>query len=279
MRSGTARVADVAAVARTRKWVVPRPILTGIGPGLSILYLSVLVGLPVAALISTSATGSFWSTVTTPHNRSVLMFTVLVALGAAVLDAITGVALAWVLVRDEFPGKRIVNALIDLPFALPTIVAGLVLLTLYGPSSPIGLNVAGTRIAVLFALLFVTLPFVTRAVQPVLLTLERDVEDAAACLGAGPLTTFRRITLPAILPATITGASLAFARALGEYGSIILISGGIPHTDVGSVVIFQDVENGNPAAAAALSVVLLAIALIVFLILNLAGRRWTVRGG
>jgi sulfate transport system permease protein len=243
------------------------------------LYLSVLVGLPVAALISTSATGSFWSTITTPHNRSVLMFTVLVALGAAVLDAVTGVALAWVLVRDEFPGKRVVNALIDLPFALPTIVAGLVLLTLYGPSSPIGLNVAGTRVAVLFALLFVTLPFVTRAVQPVLLTLERDVEDAAACLGAGPLTTFRRITLPAILPATITGASLAFARALGEYGSIILISGGIPHTDVGSVVIFQDVENGNPAAAAALSVVLLAIALVVFLILNLAGRRWTVRGG
>lgn len=241
------------------------------------LYLSVLVGLPVAALISTSATSSFWSTISAPHTRSVLEFTVVIALGAALLDAITGVALAWVLVRDEFPGKRIVNSLIDLPFALPTIVAGLVLLTLYGPSSPIGLNVAGTRVAVLFALLFVTLPFVTRAVQPVLLSLERDVEDAAACLGAGPLTTFRRITLPAILPATITGASLAFARALGEYGSIILISGGIPHTDVGSVIIFDKVEQGDPTAAAAISVVLLAIALVVFLILNFAGRRWTVR--
>jgi sulfate/thiosulfate transport system permease protein len=258
---------------------VPRPIVTGIGPGLSILYLSVLVGLPVAALISTSATSSFWSTITQSHTRSTLEFTVLVALGAALVDAVTGVALAWVLVRDEFPGKRIVNSLIDLPFALPTIVAGLVLLTLYGPNSPIGLDVAGTRIAVLFALLFVTLPFVTRAVQPVLLTLERDVEDAAACLGAGPLTTFRRITLPAILPATITGASLAFARALGEYGSIILISQGLPHTDVGSVIIFNKVEQGDPTGAAAISVVLLAIALVVFVILNIAGRRWTVRHG
>jgi sulfate transport system permease protein len=252
---------------------------TGFGPGLSILYLSVLVGLPVAALISTSATSSFWSTISAPHTRSVLEFTIMVALGAALIDAVTGVALAWVLVRDEFPGKRIVNALIDLPFALPTIVAGLVLLTLYGPNSPIGLDVAGTRIAVLFALLFVTLPFVTRAVQPVLLTLERDVEDAAACLGAGPLTTFRRITFPAILPATITGASLAFARALGEYGSIILISQGLPHTDVGSVIIFDKVEQGDPHGAAAISVVLLAIALLVFVILNVAGRRWTVRNG
>lgn len=272
-------MANVAAAARPAKWVVPRPVVAGIGPGLSMLYLSVLVGLPVAALISTAATGSFWATITAPHTRAVIEFTVVVALGAAVIDAITGVALAWVLVRDDFAGKRFVNSLIDLPFALPTIVAGLVLLSLYGPSSPIGVNVAGTRVAVLFALLFVTLPFVTRAVQPVLLTLERDVEDAAACLGAGPFTTFRRVILPAIVPAMITGASLAFARALGEYGSIILISGGIPHTDVGSVIIFQNVENGDPAAAAAISVVLLAIALVVFLVLNLVGRRREVRHG
>jgi sulfate/thiosulfate transport system permease protein len=258
---------------------VSRPILAGIGPGLSILYLSVLVGLPVAALITRAANGSFWATISAPHTRSVLLFTVVVALVAAAIDAVTGVALAWVLVRDDFAGKRFVNSLIDLPFALPTIVAGLVLLALYGPSSPFGVNIAGTRIAVLCALLFVTLPFVTRAVQPVLLSLEREVEDAAACLGAGPITTFRRITLPAILPATITGASLAFARALGEYGSIILISGGLPHTDVGSVIIFQSVENGDPGAAAAISVVLLAIALAVFLTLNLAGRRWSRRNG
>jgi sulfate transport system permease protein len=209
----------------------------------------------------------------------VLEFTVLVALGAAVVDAVTGVALAWVLVRDDFPGKRVVNALIDLPFALPTIVAGLVLLSLYGPASPVGINVAGTRVAVLFALLFVTLPFVTRAVQPVLLTLERDVEDAAACLGARPWTVFRRIILPAILPATLTGASLAFARALGEFGSVVLISGNLPRTEIASQVIFQNVENGAPAAAAAIGVVLLAMALVVFLVLTVVTRRVAGRTG
>ncbi|HVS69293.1 MAG TPA: ABC transporter permease subunit, partial [Mycobacteriales bacterium] len=211
---------------------------------MSIVYLSLLVGLPVAAVVSQSAHHSFWSTISASHTVSVLEFTIGVAFAAALVDAVTGVALAWVLVRDDFPGKRIVNALIDLPFALPTIVAGLVLLSLYGPSSPLGVNVAGTRIAVLFALLFVTLPFVTRAVQPVLLTLERDAEDAAACLGARPWTIFRRIILPAIAPATLTGAALAFARALGEFGSVVLISGNLPRTEIASQVIFQDVENG-----------------------------------
>ncbi|HEX3707778.1 MAG TPA: sulfate ABC transporter permease subunit CysT [Mycobacteriales bacterium] len=264
---------------RPRRWSLPRPVVAGVGPGLSVLYLSLLVGLPVAAVISQSAHHTFWSSVTQPHTRSVLEFTVLVALGAAVIDAVTGVALAWVLVRDDFPGKRIVNALIDLPFALPTIVAGLVLLSLYGPSSPVGVNVAGTRIAVLFALLFVTLPFVTRAVQPVLLTLERDVEDAAACLGARPWTIFRRIILPAILPATLTGASLAFARALGEFGSVVLISGNLPHTEIASQVIFQDVENGVPQSAAAIGVVLLGMALVIFLLLAFLTRRNAARHG
>jgi sulfate transport system permease protein len=243
------------------------------------LYLSILVGLPVAALISQAADGSFWSTITSHQVRSVVGFTVMVSLGAAIVDAITGVALAWVLVRDDFPGKRILNALIDLPFALPTIVAGLVLLTLYGPASPLGVNVANTRIAILFALLFVTLPFVTRTVQPVLLSLERDVEDAAACLGAGPMTIFRRITLPAIMPATLTGAALAFTRALGEFGSVVLIGGNLPHTQVASQLIFNDVEQGAPAQAAAVSVLLLAIALLAFAVLSLATRRWSMRHG
>jgi sulfate transport system permease protein len=250
-----------------------------VGPGLSVIYLSLLVGLPVAAVVSQSAHHTFWSSISAPHTRSVLLFTILVALGAAIIDAITGVALAWVLVRDDFPGKRIVNALIDLPFALPTIVAGLVLLSLYGPSSPVGVNIAGTRIAVLFALLFVTLPFVTRAVQPVLLTLERDVEDAAACLGAKPWTIFRRIILPAILPATLTGASLAFARALGEFGSVVLISGNLPRTEIASQVIFQDVENGVPQSAAAIGVVLLAMALVVFLLIGVLTRKNAARHG
>jgi sulfate transport system permease protein len=243
------------------------------------LYLSLLVGLPVAAVISQSAHHTFWSNITQAHTRSVLEFTVLVALGAAIINAVTGVALAWVLVRDDFPGKRIVNALIDLPFALPTIVAGLVLLSLYGPDTPVGVNIAGTRIAVLFALLFVTLPFVTRAVQPVLLTLERDVEDAAACLGAKPWTIFRRLILPAILPATLTGASLAFARALGEFGSVVLISGNLPRTEIASQVIFQDVENGVPQTAAAIGVVLLAMALVIFVVTGLLTRRIAARHG
>jgi sulfate transport system permease protein len=279
MRSGTARVADAAAVAGPRKWVVPRPVVAGVGPGISVLYLSLLVGLPVAAVIAQSSHSSAWSSVFhDPHTRSVLEFTILIALGVAVINTITGVALAWVLVRDDFPGKSIVNALIDLPFALPTIVASLVLLALWGPSSPIGVNVAGTRVAVLFALMFVTLPFVTRAVQPVLLTLERDVEDAAACLGAKPWTIFRRIIFPAIRPAALTGASLAFARALGEFGSVVLIGGNIPHTEIASQVIYNDVENGAPQAGAAVGVALIAIALIVFVVLTLVTRRW-VRSG
>jgi sulfate transport system permease protein len=244
-----------------------------------VLYLSVMVLLPVAALVSQSATGQFWAEVSTPQARSTLIFTVEIALGTAVIDLVTGIALAWVLVRDEFPGKRLVNAVIDLPFALPTIVAGLVLLTLIGGQSPIGLALVGTRWAVLLALLFVTLPFVVRAVQPVLLTLDRDVEDAASCLGASQWTTFRRITLPAVLPAAMTGASLAFARALGEFGSVVLVSGGVPHSQVASQYIFGQVESGDVAGAAAVSVTLLVAAVLVLLVLSAASRRWVARRG
>jgi sulfate transport system permease protein len=243
------------------------------------LYLSLLVGLPVAALIGLSAHRTAWSSVwTDPHTRSVLEFTVEVAAAVAILDLVTGVALAWVLVRDDFAGKRIVNALIDLPFALPTIVASLVLLALWGPNSPFGVNASGTRWGVLLALLFVSLPFVTRAVQPVLLNLETDVEDAAACLGAKPRTVFRRIIVPAIRPAAITGAALAFARVLGEFGSVVLIGGNIPHTEIASQVINNDVENGASGNAASLGLALLAIALVVFLVLGLFTRRWNRHG-
>jgi sulfate transport system permease protein len=243
------------------------------------LYLSLLVGLPVAAMVGQSAHVSAWSALLhDPQARSVLAFTLLVALGVAVIDTITGVALAWVLVRDDFPGKSVVNSLIDLPFALPTIVASLVLLALYGPNSPIGVDIAGTRVAVLVALLFVTLPFVTRAVQPVLLTLERDVEDAAACLGARPWTIFRRIILPAIRAAALTGASLAFARALGEFGSVVLIGGNLPHTEIASQLIFNDVQNDAPQTAAAVGVTLIAIALVLFIALTLVTRRWMRNG-
>jgi sulfate transport system permease protein len=177
---------------------------------------------------------------------------------------------AWVLVRDEFPGKRLINALIDLPFALPTIVAGLTLIALYGPNSPVGIHLAYTRGAVLLALMFVTLPFVVRSVQPVLIELDPEAEEAAASLGASNATTFRRIVLPALRPAIVSGTALAFARAVGEFGSLILLAGKV---QIASIVIYADIESGAPQAAASLSVVLLLISLIVLGLL----RRWGAR--
>ena len=270
------------ALPRVATPALRRPLHAGVAgalPGLTLAYLTLLVVLPVAALIATGATSGFWSAVTAPQAASALKLTVGLSLAAAAIDIVTGVALAWVLVRDEFPGKRLVNSLMDLPFALPTIVAGLVLLALYGPQSPIGLDVTNTRIAVLLALLFVTLPFVVRAVQPVLHSLDRDVEDAAASLGAGPVTTFRRIVLPALTPAVLSGAGLAFAHALGEFGAVVLISGNLPFkTQVASVVISGQVESGDPHAAAAVSVVLLALALLVLAGIQLLSHRAARRG-
>jgi sulfate transport system permease protein len=206
-----------------------------------------------------------------------LKLTLFLSLGVALLQALAGTAVAWTLVRDRFVGQGIVNALIDLPFALPTIVAGLTLLTLYGAQSPVGVNVAFTRWAVLLALLFVTLPFVVRTVQPVLVELDREMEDAAASLGAGPFTTFRRIVLPNILPAILSGVALAFARAVGEFGSVVLISGNLPFkTEVASVYVFGRIESGDPAGAAAVSVVLLGISFGVLLLIG-TFRRWATR--
>ena len=191
-----------------------------------------------------------------------LKLTVICSLIVVAINAVFGTIIAWVLVRDEFPGKGAVNALIDLPFALPTIVAGLTLLTLYGSDSPIGLDVAFTRVAIVVALCFVTLPFVVRAVQPLLIEMDREMEEAATSLGAGGFTVFRRIIFPNLLPGILAGVLLAFARALGEYGSLILISGNIPfETEVSSVFIRSQIESGNVSGAAAVSVVLLAISL------------------
>jgi sulfate transport system permease protein len=208
---------------------------------------------------------------------SALRFTLLVSLVVAAINAAAGTLIAWVLVRDEFPGKRAVNAIIDLPFALPTIVAGLTLLALYGPTSPAGINVAYTQTAVALALLFVTLPFVVRSVQPVLIELDREMEEAATSLGASPATVFRRIILPNLVPAILSGSALAFARAVGEFGSLVLISGNIPfHTQVASVYVFKQLESDNPVGAAAVSVVLLVLSLIV--LIGLRGlERWRSR--
>jgi sulfate/thiosulfate transport system permease protein len=181
-----------------------------------------------------------------------------------------GTLIAWVLVRDEFPGKRIVNSVIDLPFALPTIVAGLTLLALYGQNSPVGVHLAYTQAAVVAALLFVTLPFVVRAVQPVLLELDKEMEEAAASLGASNRRIFRSILLPNLTPAIVAGCGLAFARAIGEFGSLVLLTGNIPFkTQVASVYIFGRVETNDYSGAAAVSVFLLVISVGLLFALNL----------
>jgi sulfate transport system permease protein len=191
---------------------------------------------------------------------------------------VTGTAIAWVLVRDNFRGKAILNSVIDLPFALPTVVAGITLLALYGTNSPVGIDLAFTRAGCVIALLFVTLPFVVRAVQPVLLELDQEMEEAAASLGAGPLTTFRRVIFPNLRPALLAGMALAFARAIGEFGSLVLISGNLPKTNFASLFIFAQIESGNTDGAAAVSVALLVIALVVLLVI---GRltHWSLRHG
>ncbi len=244
------------------------------------LYLSVIVLLPLAAVVSKSLGGGlsgFWDAVSAPQAVAALKLTVIASLIVIAINAVFGTLIAWVLVRDEFPGKRLVNAFIDLPFALPTIVAGLTLLTLYGKDSPVGLDIAFTRTAVVFALLFVTLPFVVRAVQPLLLELDREMEEAAASLGAGGLTIFRRIVFPNLLPGIAAGVALAFARALGEFGSLVLITGNIPFkTEVSSVFIFNQIESGNTSGAAAVSVVLLGVSLVLLAVVGLL-QRWGTR--
>jgi sulfate transport system permease protein len=251
---------------------------TPLSIGVITAYLSVIVLIPLAAVVFRSSAGGwegFWGAVTSPQALAALRMSVIGSFAVAAINAVMGTTVAWVLVRDEFPGKDAVNALIDLPFALPTIVAGLTLIALYGSRSPLGINVAYTQFAVLLALLFVTLPFVVRAVQPVLGELDRDMEQAATALGASNWTTFRLIVLPNLLPAILAGVGLGFARAIGEFGSVVLISGNIPfQTEVAAVRIFSQVENDNVTAAAAIAVVLLAISLTVLLIIALF-ERWS----
>ncbi len=251
-----------------------RSLAPGLAVGLSTLYLSVIVLLPLAAL-SWKAHG--WQTVTNPEAVAALKLTLGISLVVALVNAVAGTAIAWTLVRDRFVGQGLVNALVDLPFALPTIVAGLTLLILFGPKSPVNVDVSLTRWGLLVALLFVTLPFVVRTVQPVLFELDREMEDAAASLGAGRVATFLRIILPSILPAILSGVALAFARAVGEFGAVILISGNRPfRTEVASLYIFGRIESGDSGGAAAASVVILGISFGVLLAIG-ALRRWVTR--
>ena len=251
-----------------------------LGIGVATLWLSIIVLLPLAAVVARSfddGLSGFWDAATSRQALAALRFTLIVSLLAAAINAAMGTLLAWVLVRDRFRGKGLVNALIDLPFALPTIVAGLTLMALYGPTSPFGINIAFTQFAVLLALLFVTMPFVVRAVQPVLIELDREMEQAALSLGASNATVFWKIILPNLVPALLSGAALAFARAVGEFGSVVLISGNIPFdTQVSSVFAFKQIESDNPVGAAVVSTVLLAISLLVLLGIRGLGR-WGAR--
>lgn len=250
--------------------------------GVAVTWFSLLVLIPLAALVATAAGGGWDAYVATLSNRQTfdaIQLTVLQSLLVTVINVVVGTVIAWVLVRDSFVGKRVLDVVIDIPFALPTIVAGLVLLALYGKQSPLGVDWANTEKAVFLALAFVTLPFIVRTVQPVLEELEHDVEEAASSLGASRLTVFRRIILPSLFPAIAAGAALSFSRAISEYGSLVLLSGNLPYrTEVVSVRVVSFIEGGNTAAAASVASVMLAIALFVIVVLDLVQRRVARRG-
>jgi sulfate transport system permease protein len=242
-------------------------------PGLASTYLLLIVVIPLAAVLwqmNGIGLDGFWNAISKPEPKEALKLTLGAAVIVVAINLVFGTMLAWVLARDEFRGKRVLDSVIELPFALPTVVAGGTLLALYGPQSPLGVNIAYTRTAIVVAMLFETLPFVVRAVQPVLMEMEQDVEEAAASLGASQLAIARRIILPTIVPALLAGGVLAFARCVGEYGAVVIISGNIPlETEVAPVAIFGRIESADTAGAVALSVVLLGISLIVLLAVSI----------
>lgn len=255
---------------------------SALGLGIALTWFSLLVLIPLTALVITAAGGgweAYIATLTNEQTLAAIRLTVGQAILVTCINVVMGTIIAWVLVRDSFWGKRGLDVVIDIPFALPTIVAGLVLLSLYGPNSPISVNWANTERAVMLALAFVTLPFVVRTVQPVLEEIEHDVEEAAASLGATRATILRRVIFPSLAPAIAAGAALSFARAISEYGSLVLLSGNLPfNTEVVSVRVLTFIEGGNTAAAASLASVMLAIALLVIVLLDIVQRRVARRG-
>lgn len=259
----------------------------GLTLGYTLTYLGLIVLLPLAALILRPAElgwNGFWEVVTAPRVVASLKLSFGAAFVGATVNAFFGLVTAWVLVRYQFPLKRLVDALVDLPFALPTAVAGIALTTLYAPNgligqlfAPFGIKIAFTWAGIALALTFIGLPFVVRTVQPVLQDLERELEEAAAGLGATRRQTFIRVILPAIAPALVTGFALAFARAVGEYGSVIFIAGNMPMaTEIAPLLIVIKLEQYDYAGAAAIAVVMLAFSFVMLLILNLL-QRWARR--
>jgi sulfate transport system permease protein len=274
---------DTRAVGRGRpgvRWTLTPG--SGLGLGIALTWFSLLVLIPLAAIVATAGDEGwhgYVDTLTNPQTWAAIKLTVGQSLLVTGINVVMGTLIAWVLVRDRFWGKRLLDLVIDIPFAMPTVVAGLVLLGLYGPGSPIGINVSNTRASVTLALAFVTLPFIVRTVQPVLAELDVDVEEAAASLGAQRLTILRRIVLPALVPAIAAGAALSFARAISEYGSLVLISGSLPYrTEVVSVRVLSFIEGGDRASAAGLATIMLAVALVVIAALDVLQRRVARRG-
>ena len=280
----TASTETAGRPARTRRAARPGALTraSGLGLGVAMIWFSLLVLIPLAAVVVKAAGGgweTFAQTLGNGQTLNALKLTVGTSLLVTAVNMVMGTVIAWVLVRDRFPGKRVLDVIIDIPFALPTIVAGLVLLSLYGADSPLGMNLANTGRSVFLALAFVTLPFVVRTVQPVLEEMDRDVEEAAASLGASRATTLRRVILPTLVPAIFAGAALSFARGISEYGSLVLLSGNLPNrTEVVSVRVLSYLEGGNPASAAAVATVMLLVALFAIVALDLIQRRVARRG-
>lgn len=266
--------------------VVRRKVLPGFGltMGYSVLYLSIVVLVPLSALLFNStglSWSKFWDVATDPRVLASYRVSLSTAAAAALTNVFLGLLLAWVLVRYEFPGKRVFDALIDLPFALPTAVAGVSLTALYSQNGwigswlePMGLKVAFTPIGITLALMFIGIPFVVRTVQPVLEDLDRDMEEASATLGAGRWRTFFRIVLPELYPALLTGFALAFARGIGEYGSVVFISGNMPmRTEIAPLLIMTKLEQFDYAGATAVALLLLLISFLLLLVINML-QRW-----
>lgn len=267
-----------------RRGARPRSLTPGpaLGLGTALLWFSILVLVPLAAVVVKASEGG-WSTyvdtLTNPQTFHAIKLTVVTSVLVTAANMVMGTMVAWVLVRDRFWGKRLLDVVIDIPFAMPTIVAGLILLSLYGPQSPLGVDVANTQKAVFLAIAFVTLPFVVRTVQPVLEEMESDVEEAAASLGASRFTTLRRIVLPALTPAIFAAAALSFARGVSEYGSLVLLSGNLPNrTEVVSVRVLSYLEGGNPGEAAATATIMLLVALLAIVALDVVQRKLANRG-
>ena len=249
------------------------PVIPGFGLtlGYTLVYLSLIVLIPLAAMFVHAAQltwDQFWAIITAPRVLAALQLSFGTAFVAAIINGVIGTVLAWVLVRYTFPGRKVIDAMIDLPFALPTAVAGIALTALYAPNGWIG------PMGITLALTFVTLPFVVRTVQPVLADIPREIEEAAACLGAKPLQVFRYILVPALLPAWLTGFALAFARGVGEYGSVIFIAGNMPFkTEILPLLIMVKLDQYDYTGATAIGVMMLVVSFILLLIINLIQRR------